>query len=303
MTNIFSMNGFSLERLQTLAEVVRAGSIALAAKSDPIAQSLISRQITELEKVLGVALLERTKKPYQPTAVALRLANSCERFTREVDQVAADAAGSKRPITVGAGEVVIREIMIKWIDSHRKGTMANSWVMRNLTWRKIQEGLATEMIDVGIADRLEASANVEVAKIMDYGYKLVLPEDTKPNKSGWKCLVDIPVVLLEGAGRFRRFLAECEREYEVKLTIVGECATYPQMADLAGATGSAMFIPEYWWANRKEWRERTHALPGLEKLQRTMQLGWNKKVAERRPEVAKLVKVLGSGSSASRRKI
>jgi hypothetical protein len=31
----------------------------------------------------------------------------------------------------------------------------------------------------------------------------------------------------------------------------------------------------------------------LEKLKRTLQLGWNRKVAERRPEVAKLVKVLG----------
>jgi hypothetical protein len=128
---------------------------------------------------------------------------------------------------VGAGEIVIREIMIRWIDKHSKRA-AHSWSMKNLTWRKIQEGPEPELIDVGIADRLGKSENVEVV-------------------------------------------------------------------DLAEATGSAVFVPEYWWTNRKkDWKERTHTLPGLEKHQRTMRLGWNRKVAERRPEVAKLVEMLGA---------
>lgn len=33
-------------------------------------------------------------------------------------------------------------------------------------------------------------------------------------------------------------------------------------------------------------------LPGLEQHRRTMWLGWNKRTAERRPEVAKMVKAL-----------
>jgi len=37
---------------------------------------------------------------------------------------------------------------------------------------------------------------------------------------------------------------------------------------------------------------RTQKLPGLEKHQREFPLGWNRKVVERRPEVARLVKAL-----------
>ena len=296
MIEIFTKDGVSLDRLQNLAKVVQAGSIVQAAKGEPTTQSLISRQLTELEQALGVVLLDRTKKPYQPTQVARRLADSCERFVREVAIVSAEASGSPRPITVGAGEVVIREIMIRWIGRQRKGSVTHPWVMRNLTWRKIQEGLESGLLDVGIADRLEKSSHVEVVDIFTYGYRLVLPEHVKPDKSGWKRLVELPVVVLEGAGRFRQFLAGCEREHGVSLKISGECSTYPQVVDLADAAGSAFFVPGYWGNNLKEWKARTHALPGLEKLQRTMQLGWNKKVVERRPEVRNLIAALRRGS-------
>jgi DNA-binding transcriptional LysR family regulator len=292
MMDIFTHKGVSLERLQALAKVVRSGSIVQAAKGEPTNQSLISRQISDLEQSLGVALLDRTKKPYQPTAEARRLADSCDRFVREVEIFCAEANGLPRPITVGAGEVVIREIMIRWIGKHRKDSVTHPWVMRNLTWRKIQEGLESGLLDVGIADHLEKSYHVEVVDLVTYGYQLVLPEHVKPDNSGWNHLEKLPVIVLEGASRFRRFLADCEREHGVSLKIRGECSTYPQVVDLADATGSAFFVPEYWVSNLKERKTRTHVLPGLEKHRRTMRLGWNKNVVERRPEVAALVKAL-----------
>ena len=255
--------------------------------------TLITRQITDLEKVLGVELLDRQKKPFQPTRAALRLADACERFVREVEELSMEAHGQRRPITVGAGEVVIRELLIPWIDKQRKGAVANSWTMRNLTGRKIQEGLAAERLDVGIASGLESGGHVAVVDLESYGIKLVLPEHEKPDKRGWKRLTDLPLVVLDGDGRFRRFLADCEREHGVSLKIGAECTSYPQAVDFAVMMGGAVFVPEYWWSRRKEWAARTQALPGLEKLRRTLQLGWNRKMAERRPEVARLVKALG----------
>ena len=293
MTDILTKSGISLERLQTLREVVREGSIARAAKDDATRQSLISRQIKELEGALGLALLERAVKPYGPTPAAIRLAESCERFVREVGEVSAEASGLRLPITVGAGEVVIREFLIPRIGKQRKGSAPVSWVMRNLTWRKIQEGLAAERLDVGMASGLEASGHVEVKNLESYGIKLVLPENEKTDKSGWSRLADMRVVLLDGDGKFRQILAECEREQGVKLNIGAECTSYPQAVDLAEAAGWAVFVPEFWWRRRKDWAARTQALPGLDDYRRMLQLGWNRKIVERRPEVERLVKALG----------
>ncbi|MEN9974697.1 MAG: hypothetical protein RLZZ282_703 [Verrucomicrobiota bacterium] len=60
------------------------------------------------------------------------MAESCERFVRDVEEVSAEASGWQRPITVGAGEVVIREFLIPKIGKQRKWKQPVSWVMRNL---------------------------------------------------------------------------------------------------------------------------------------------------------------------------
>ncbi len=291
MTGIFSKNGVSLERLQTLGKVVRAGSIALAAKGDPVAQSLISRQISELEKVLGVELLDRQKKPFQPTLAAQRLADSCERFVREVEDASSEES-VRRPIKVGAGEWVIRELLVPLIAKQSKQLDGVSWLMHNMTSRKIQEGLAAERLDVGLASRLIAEGSVRVKELPTYGMRLVLPAGAEPDKSGWKRLVAMPVVLLEGDGGFRKFLTEFENSQGMHLRIGAECTTYSQAVDLAEAAGWAVFVPELGWRRRGDWVKRHQKLPGLNRYRHTLQLGWNERIIQRRPDLAKLVDML-----------
>lgn len=186
-----------------------------------------------------------------------------------------------------------REFLIPKIGRQKKGAETVTWVMRNLMRRKIQEGLAAEWLDVGLASGLEASGPVDVADLETYGMKLLLPEGEKPNKTGWKRLTDIPVVVLDGDAGFRRLITDCAQASGVELKIGAECTSYPQALDLAETCGWAVFVPELWWKRRKDWVARTQVLPGLKKHQRTLQLGWNRNVAARRPEVARLVNALG----------
>ncbi len=292
--------GVSLERLQTLRYVVEAGGIMAAAKGDPNRQSLISRQIGELEGALGIALLDRKARPHRPTPEAVRLADSCARFARDVEELAAEAVGNSLPIRVGAGELVIREVLIPWIGGRRKSVDSVSWVMRNLTSREIQEELAAERLDVGLSAGLDASGTVKVKDVAGYGMKLVLPEGMKPVKDGWRLLKDLRVTVLEGDGSFRRFLRGLEAGQGDRLRVGAECTSYPQAVDLAEAAGWAVFVPELWWGRRKEWKVRTQALPGLEAYRHVLRLGWNERVSKRRPEVARLVDGLGKGRNPVR---
>lgn len=291
--NIFSRNGVSLERLQALERVVNAGGISLAANGDPSAQSLISRQIAELEEALGIALLNRSAKPYLPTDAARILAESCLRFVRSVEEVSAEAVDGMLPLRVGAGELVIRELLIPWIGKQKKGKDFISWSMHNLTSKRIQADLAAEKLDVGISAGLTANGTVRVKNIADYGMKLVLPEHLKPDKSGWSRLAGIYVVLLEGGGRFRAFLGECERLHGIKLRVGAECTSYVQAVELAQAAGWAVFVPELRWKRSKEWVSRTQKLPGLDDYRHLLKLGWNELASKRRPEVDRLIKELG----------
>jgi DNA-binding transcriptional LysR family regulator len=292
MTEIFTKDGVSLDRLQTLAKVVQAGSIVQAAKGEPTTQSLISRQLTELEQALGVVLLDRTKKPYQPTQVARRLAETCERFVREVADVSL-GENVKKSIKVGAGEWVIRELLVPLIGKQSKQLVGVSWMMHNLTSQKIQEGLAADRLDVGVASNLITEGAVQVKELPSYGMRLLLPAGETPDKRGWKRLTTLPVVVLEGHGAFRKFLADCEKTQGIQLQIGAECTSYPQAIDLAKAAGWAVFVPELGWKQREEWAKRNQKLPGLDGYRHTLHLGWNARNIQRRPEVAKLVEMLG----------
>lgn len=60
--NLFSIGGLSIERLKSFIDVAERGSIARVADGDPSRQSLISRQIGELESFFGVELTKRKGK-------------------------------------------------------------------------------------------------------------------------------------------------------------------------------------------------------------------------------------------------
>ncbi len=64
----FIARRFKLRELRTLQAVVHHGSMAKAAVSLAITQSAISKSIAEMERTLGVALLERTSRGVEPTA-------------------------------------------------------------------------------------------------------------------------------------------------------------------------------------------------------------------------------------------
>lgn len=289
MFDLFSKNGVSMDRLMTLTEVVQRGSIAAAAAGDPSRQSLISRQIAELESALGIVLLDRRKKPYAPTAAAAGIAESCGRFVREVDEIAATTAKRPLPIRVGAGELVIRLLLVPWMGRERKYTHSHSWTIRNLKSSEIQEDLAAERMDIGLGAGLVERGPVGVRDVASYGMKLLLPDSIVPAKTGWNSLEKLPVVLLEGDGGFRQFLAGFEREMGIGIKVGAECTSYPQAVDLANAAGWAVFVPELWWAREKSWKQRTPKLPGLDEYRHTLRLGWNAQIAKRRPEVAKVV--------------
>ena len=59
---LLSQRGISLDRLRNFAAVAESGSIARVADGDPVRQSLISRQIGELEEFFGVELTRRRGK-------------------------------------------------------------------------------------------------------------------------------------------------------------------------------------------------------------------------------------------------
>jgi DNA-binding transcriptional LysR family regulator len=86
----FEMRSLNLDQLRTLVSVVEHGSFSAAARRLNLTQPAVSLQIRELERRLGVRLIERLGKQAHPTPPGRELVEAAHRIFRECDN--ADAA-------------------------------------------------------------------------------------------------------------------------------------------------------------------------------------------------------------------
>ena len=97
------------EDLRTYVTVVTCGGVNAAAAELGIAKSAVSRRLSDLEARLGVALIERTKRSFEVTAVGreyFRRANEILNTLKQLDEhVGAD--GPARTVTVSAPAAVL----------------------------------------------------------------------------------------------------------------------------------------------------------------------------------------------------
>jgi len=91
--------GPSLRQLRTLLAVVETGSVSAAAAALGLTQPAASQQLRELERALGVRLLERAKGRVVPTAAGEAVLAPARRVQAAVEDVRAAAAAHR------AGEI------------------------------------------------------------------------------------------------------------------------------------------------------------------------------------------------------
>lgn len=97
----------SLRQLRTFVAVVEVGSITLAARDLHLTQPAVSQQVRELERILGVRLLDRAEGRVIPTAAGEAILASARRAHAAVADVAAHAAtyrgGDAGRVRLGTG--------------------------------------------------------------------------------------------------------------------------------------------------------------------------------------------------------
>lgn len=100
---LFDRGGLSLDRLRAFLEMAEAGSISRAAPGDANRQSLISRQIKELEEFFGVELTLRRGKSLALSPAGERLAVLIREQLQDLEDFQREQAGAARTFTLGAG--------------------------------------------------------------------------------------------------------------------------------------------------------------------------------------------------------
>lgn len=101
------MRGLSLDRLRAFSYVVELGSFSAAAERLELSQPAVSQQVRELERNIGVRLIERVGRRAAPTAAGEELLGHARRIEANVgaalDAMVRHAKGTIGRIRIGAG--------------------------------------------------------------------------------------------------------------------------------------------------------------------------------------------------------
>jgi DNA-binding transcriptional LysR family regulator len=283
------LKGLSLDRLETLAAIVREGGIMRAAEFEATRQSQFSRQVAELEKWFGVKLMDRSVSPNVATEEARVIARLTEGFLRELNQVREKAEGGRSTVVIGAGERMIRGYLIPW--SSKANLMEYRMVYRNLTSRSIQTELLGKRVDIGVLRGDECPAGFESRKLPPMRMSFVAPKKVAAKIRSWSQLAEFPMVGLEGGGRFSQWVLDKISKENVSLDMAVECSTWTQVIDVMNAFEMAGFVPQD-LLEQLGAGFATVPLPGISAYTDDYSVVWDAGQAKARPDLLELVKRL-----------
>ena len=89
----------TLKQLQYLVALRDTGHFGRAADACFVTQSTLSAGLRELESLLGVMLVERTRRVVRFTPLGTKVANKGERVLREAEELAALARAAGKPLS------------------------------------------------------------------------------------------------------------------------------------------------------------------------------------------------------------
>jgi DNA-binding transcriptional LysR family regulator len=144
-----------LRHLRYFIAVAEAGSVVKAARALNLAQPALSRQIQDLERLLGVTLLERLPHGVQLTRAGKGFLNDARRTLvsakRAATRVRAAHGTARETLRLGYGELLsnwreLAESMFLFRTAHPKVEIES----QHMTGPQIRSALREDRIDVGV---------------------------------------------------------------------------------------------------------------------------------------------------------
>ncbi|HYM72523.1 MAG TPA: LysR family transcriptional regulator [Stellaceae bacterium] len=205
------MRGLNLDHLEAFAAVVELGSFSAAATRLNLTQPAISFQIRQLERRLGVRLVERIGRRAQPTAAGLDLLP----HIRRIDEAAASAAeamayhthGIAGRVRLGTGATACIYLLPPLLSDLRRRFPRLEIVVRTGNSTDILRDLDDNSLDVALVTLPAPGRMFAVEKLIDDEIVAVFAPGMEPPRTvSPGALAALPLLLYEPGGNARRVI-------------------------------------------------------------------------------------------------
>lgn len=286
-----TLAGISIDRLHTLCAVVEAGTIVLAAGPDPNRQSQFSRQLKELERAIGTLLFDRVGKTLQPNETGRRVAVAAQTFFGALDDVMNAAVARAETVRLGAGEAVLRWLVMPHLAELMSGDPPLRFDVRSLTTEVALREVLTGSVDLVIIRTESVADNLQSEMIKTFQYVLAVPRTLLRSREGAEVFEGrpLPFAELAGDGFFVKTAKATAATLGLNLRPILQAQTFSLLVSAVESGTAAAFLPEVAAKSLPEERFALVSAEGMDALNRSLSLVWNAEVAESRSSVRRAI--------------
>ncbi len=243
------MRQISLDRLRAFAYVVELGSFSAAAARLELTQPAISLQVRELEKHVGVRLIERVGRRAAPTAAGEELLGHARRIDAAVnaalDAMSRHAKGTVGRIRLGTGDTACIYFLPPVLRALRNKFPSLDIVVSTGNTPDILKSIEDNTIDVGLVTLPAPGRMFDIQPVLDDEFVAItsrgavaLPEKVTPAD-----LAKLPVVLYEPGANTRQLIDQWAMRAGVSLKPVMELGSVEAIKELVGAGLGCGIVP------------------------------------------------------------
>ncbi len=231
----------TLKQLQYLVALRDHGHFGRAADACFVTQSTLSAGLRELESLIGIVLVERTRRVVRFTPLGLRIADKAQRVLREAEELSDMARSAGKPLS-GELRMSVIPTIAPFLLPRMLRRLRADWPELKLYLREETTGIACDALHRGRVDCVLLAlpyhcGEVEVAALFDDRLWVAFPGqqgETPPATILPESIDEARLLLLEDGHCLKdHALAACNRpELRAEATMLGTSLhTLVQMVD------------------------------------------------------------------------
>lgn len=285
--SLFQRGGLSLDRLRGFVELAEAGSIAKAALGDTSRQTLLSRQIRELEEFFGTELTLRRGKSLALSPAGRRLALLIREQFQDLKDFQLEQQKLPKSFNLGAGASILEWLVVPKAAHLRQALGQATLQLTSQRSQDLVEHIRDGRLDFAIVreDAIpQALPRLDLVKVKFYlaVSRRLVGRQPKTRLEEAAFLQSLPFAAYAGQGQldqtFRRAMAEKCGSF----TPAYECDSLLQVRELIAQGSCAGLLPSIGIQGLAEQDVILQEFTPLKDYGRALALHWNERQMRRR---------------------
>jgi DNA-binding transcriptional LysR family regulator len=271
------MRALKLDQLHTFLQVIEVGSFSAAAERLHVSQPAVSLQVRQLERTLGVRLIERVGKRATPTAAGIELIKQArsieEAVSSALDRMSTYARATLGRVRIGTGATACIYLLPPALRDLRRRFPTLEITVTTGNTADVLKALDENTLDVGLVTLPASGRMLEVTPVLkDSIVAIAAADDGRlPKVVTPAALAKLPVILYEAGGNTRRIVDQWFARAGVSVTPVMDLGSVEAIKEMVGTGLGCAVLPGSAVRNTGE-RLPIVSRPLSPRLQRTLAL-------------------------------